>query len=186
MLRWLCREGEHVAQGDPLLEVETDKVVMEVESPATGILGGIRAREGDVVPVTTVIAFVVQAGERPPDEPPAPATSSPPAPSIRRATPLARRYAAVAGIDIDQIPASQPAGRITRGDVERYVAQLGAVQHESTADAGRPRATPAARRLARQYKVDLAQIPGSGPRRRVQEADVCAAVQGTQAQPPSR
>src|SRR5439155_751940 len=111
-------------------------------------------REGDVVPVTTVIAFVVQAGERLPDELPAPTTKSPTAPSIRRATPLARRYAAVAGVDIDQVPASQPAGRITRQDVERYLAQLGAVQRESTADAGRPRATPAARRLARQYKVD--------------------------------
>jgi len=177
VLRWLYREGDQVAQGDPLLEVETDKVVMEVEAPATGILGGIRAQAGAVVPVTTVIAFVVQAGERLPDDQPVAAQPqlATPAQPARRATPLARRYAAQAGIDILAIPASQPAGRIMRQDVERYLAQLVTTQRESPSDAGRPRATPAARRLARQHRLDLAQIAGSGPHRRVQAADVRAA-----------
>jgi pyruvate dehydrogenase E2 component (dihydrolipoamide acetyltransferase) len=176
VLRWLCREGEQVAQGDPLLEVETDKVVMEVEAPATGVLGGIRAQAGAVVPVTTVIAFVMQAGERLPDDQPV-AQSQPamPAQPARRATPVARRYAAQAGIDILAIPASQPAGRVMRQDVERYLAQLVPAPRESPSDAGRPRATPAARRLTRQHRLDLARIAGSGPQRRVQEADVRAA-----------
>jgi pyruvate dehydrogenase E2 component (dihydrolipoyllysine-residue acetyltransferase) len=173
VLRWLCREGDQVAQGDPLLEVETDKVVMEVEAPATGLLGGIRAQAGAVVPVTTVIAFVLQAGEPlPNDQPVVQSPLAVPAQQARRATPVARRYAAQAGIDILAIPATQPAGRVMRQDVERYLAQRVTAQPESPSDAGRPRATPAARRLARQQRLDLAQIAGSGPHRRVQAADV--------------
>ncbi len=172
VVRWLHREGDTVEQGDPLLEVETDKVVMEVEAPAAGVLAGIRAHEGQVVPVTEVIAVILQPGE---------AAAEAPAPEAPRATPVAQRIAAEAGVDIAQVPPSVPGGRVTREDVEQYLrsrgpaAQVTAPQPpppERVAASGRPRATPAARRRAREEGLDLAAIRGSGPQGRVQAADV--------------
>ncbi|HEV8353058.1 MAG TPA: lipoyl domain-containing protein [bacterium] len=68
IVRWLAREGHPVREGDPLVEVETDKVNMEIEAPAAGILTGIRAAPGETVPVATVIAYILQPGESLPDE----------------------------------------------------------------------------------------------------------------------
>src|SRR5216683_5021269 len=68
LLSWRKKEGEAVAKGEPLLEIETDKAVVEVESPAEGILAGVKAREGDVIPVGQTIAWIVQPGEKPPAE----------------------------------------------------------------------------------------------------------------------
>src|SRR2546427_12736336 len=70
LLRWLVAEGQPVAQGQPLMEIETDKVTVEIESPASGILAGIRARPGQEVPVGDVVAVV-----RGPNEPPPPAST---------------------------------------------------------------------------------------------------------------
>src|SRR2546421_3991737 len=63
VVRWLKQDGELVVKGEPLLEVETDKVTVEIEAPADGTLGGVRAPEGAEVPVGTVIAVVLAAGE---------------------------------------------------------------------------------------------------------------------------
>ncbi len=170
VVRWLRQAGECVDQGDPLLEVETDKTVMEVEAPATGILGGIQTAVGQTVPVTAVIGFILAPGEALSEAAPADGRGgvSPPSAPPRRATPVARRRAAEAGIDIDDVPAAGPARRVTRQDVEDYLAQ-------PAPRAGRPRATPAARRAARERGADLSQVAGSGPRGRIQQADVLAA-----------
>src|SRR5512135_293147 len=66
VLRWLKAEGETVGKGEPIMEIETDKVTVEIESPASGIVGGISAREGDTVPVGQTIAWVLAPGEKPP------------------------------------------------------------------------------------------------------------------------
>ncbi|MGH2373528.1 MAG: biotin/lipoyl-containing protein, partial [bacterium] len=63
VLRWLKGEGETVAKGEPLLEVETDKATVELEAPAAGILTGVTASAGDVVPVGRVIAAILAPGE---------------------------------------------------------------------------------------------------------------------------
>jgi len=63
LVRWLKRAGEAVAKGEPVMEIETDKVTVEIESPAAGILGGILAHEGDVVPVGQTIAWLLAPGE---------------------------------------------------------------------------------------------------------------------------
>ncbi|MDW8327537.1 MAG: lipoyl domain-containing protein, partial [Anaerolineales bacterium] len=68
IVRWLKRAGETVEQGEPIAEVTTDKVNMEVEAPASGILDGLRYAEGDTVPVTEVIAYIRSAGETPMDK----------------------------------------------------------------------------------------------------------------------
>src|SRR5919109_1004118 len=70
VLRWLKSEGDAVSKGEPLLEIETDKVTVEIESPADGQLGAISAAEGDEVPVGQVVAVVLGAGESAPDAEP--------------------------------------------------------------------------------------------------------------------
>ncbi|MGH7904911.1 MAG: lipoyl domain-containing protein, partial [Candidatus Dormibacteraceae bacterium] len=84
VLRWIVAEGQPVREGDPLCQVETDKVNMEVESPAAGVLAAIRVPPGGTVPVTSILAYVaadeaeasgLRAGEAagPRDAEPAPA-----------------------------------------------------------------------------------------------------------------
>src|SRR5271157_188432 len=70
LVAWRKKEGDSVSKGEPLLEVETDKAVLEVEAPADGFLAGISAHEGAVVPVGRTIAWIVRAGESPPQDAP--------------------------------------------------------------------------------------------------------------------
>ena len=66
LVRWLKQEGDQVAKGEPLMEVETDKATVEVESPGTGTLSAITAAEGDDVAVGHPIALILAPGESPP------------------------------------------------------------------------------------------------------------------------
>ena len=63
VVRWLKAPGQVVSKGEPVVEIETDKITVEIESPASGVLGNVTAREGDVVPVGQTIAVVLAAGE---------------------------------------------------------------------------------------------------------------------------
>ena len=67
LISWLKMEGEAVLEGEPIMEVETDKATVEIEASASGSLGGVRAQEGDEVPVGQVIAWILDPGESPPD-----------------------------------------------------------------------------------------------------------------------
>src|SRR4051794_10350450 len=68
IVSWLKQEGDVVTKGEPILEIETDKAVVEVEATADGLLTGIMSREGEVVPVGVTIAWIVAPGEEPPVE----------------------------------------------------------------------------------------------------------------------
>ena len=133
VLRWLKAEGDTVAKGEPLLEIETDKVTVELESPATGVLAGIRAAEGDDVPVGETIAFVLAAGESLPEPVVSSAGAAPAgvsgnrepaaaaAPADRRrslASPKARRIAAERGVDVAALSGSGPGGAVVAADVD--------------------------------------------------------------------
>ncbi len=135
VVRWLRSEGDPVAKGEPLLEIETDKVTVEVESPADGTLAAVRAHAGEDVPVGEAIAVVLAAGESAAlvPTPTAAAVTAPPtsaghghaavaavpAVSARRrlASPKARRLAAERGVDIDALAGSGPSGAIVADDV---------------------------------------------------------------------
>jgi len=145
LVAWKKKEGEAVAKGEPLLEVETDKAVVEVEALAEGILGGITARPGDVVPVGQTIAWLLQPGEQPPsvtrplqtgrtlDNRPvaaaAAATAAPPATQAAppagpiRVSPRARRLAKELGVDLRTIAGSGPDGEIVAADVQSAAAR---------------------------------------------------------------
>ncbi len=133
LLRWLKAEGESVSKGEPLLEVETDKVTVELEAPADGVVAAIRA-EGDDVPVGEIVAFVLAPGESPPEAAPAalgvsreasvqaePATETASAteerPRRRLASPKARRLAQERGVDLDSVTGSGPHGSVLAADL---------------------------------------------------------------------
>jgi pyruvate dehydrogenase E2 component (dihydrolipoamide acetyltransferase) len=113
VVRWLRSEGDVLVKGEPLLEVETDKVTVEIEAPADGMLSGVSAPEGTAVPVGTVIAVVVaQTDSIEVQHEPEPARSSRPL-----ASPKARRLAENLGVAIDSIGGSGPGGAVVTADV---------------------------------------------------------------------
>ena len=186
IVRWLVKEGDRVEPDDPLAEVTTDKVNMEVPAPAEGLLGGIRYPEGATVPVTKVIAYILQEGEAVPERDPEPEpshpseavierTDSPPA-SMPPISPLAMKIARSEGVPLAQVQGSGPEGRITRQDVEAFLRSSTHVSADAAP--GKVRATPAARRAAREGGINLLSLEGSGPRGRIQAADVAGAERG--------
>jgi pyruvate dehydrogenase E2 component (dihydrolipoamide acetyltransferase) len=157
VVKWLKREGDRVASGDALAEIETDKAVLELEATTAGVLRKIFAQEDSKVPVGQLLAVIgaededvsslIGRSSSSPPQPPPPTTiaasMSPAAPPsavapdsgatvrpepITReridASPLARRMAEEAGIDIAQVPGTGPGGRVVKRDIEAFLAQL--------------------------------------------------------------
>src|SRR5512140_2347800 len=93
LIAWRKQEGETVAKGEPLMEVETDKVTVEIEAPASGVLSAVRAHAGDTVPVGQTIALILAPGEQAPVSVTPTPTAAQPDRARLEATPLARRVA---------------------------------------------------------------------------------------------
>jgi pyruvate dehydrogenase E2 component (dihydrolipoamide acetyltransferase) len=159
LVSWKKREGEQVAKGEMLLEVETDKAVVEIEAQAEGVLGGVTARVGDVVPVGQTIAWLLKPGEKPPaatapaqtgrtmDSRPAAATTTAAsaAPEVAssgpvRVSPKARRLAKELGVDINRLRGSGPEGEIVADDIQ--AAAKGAATPAARSAPEAARATP--------------------------------------------
>jgi pyruvate dehydrogenase E2 component (dihydrolipoamide acetyltransferase) len=134
LLRWIKNEGDTVTKGEPLMEIETDKVTVEIEAPADGTLAGILAAEGDDVPVGDPVAYVLAEGEDLPqttDRPAAAPSAAPPAGATtngspvvvdspaRRvlASPKARRLAREHGVKIEDLRGTGPHGAVQAVDV---------------------------------------------------------------------
>ena len=126
VLRWLKADGDSVAKGEPLLEVETDKVTVEIEAPADGTLAAITAGDGIEVPVGTVIALVLAEGEVAAAVPVAAAGNGDAAvverPRRRLASPKARRLAQLRGVDLETLAGSGPNGAVVAADVDAALA----------------------------------------------------------------
>jgi len=136
LVSWKKKAGEQVKKGEMLLEIETDKAVVEIEAQGDGILGGVTAKEGDVVPVGQTIAWLLKPGEQPPanvaaaqtgrkmDSAPAaaaatvaPAAPEPVSAAGARISPKARRLAREHGVDIATLRGSGPGGEILAEDI---------------------------------------------------------------------
>jgi pyruvate dehydrogenase E2 component (dihydrolipoamide acetyltransferase) len=189
VLAWLVNEGDHVDAGDPIMEVSTDKVSMEVEAPTSGILAGFKYKVGDVVPVTEIIAYILAPGEA---VPALTDTALTPHPSPERGvplgegspdgedtarrvrtTPLASRIAQAQAVDVTQITGSGPRGRVTARDVQNAAQSQDVVGTGRALSAGgKVSASPAARRLAETYGIALAEVQGTGYAGRIQSADI--------------
>jgi pyruvate dehydrogenase E2 component (dihydrolipoyllysine-residue acetyltransferase) len=199
VLRWLKAPGDRVQKGDPLVEIETDKITTEIEAPESGILGEVTAREGEVVPVGQTIARILEAagavvavagrgpavaapagagsGPRTDGVPPAPSSGAAGASSSAgaaiKASPLARKLAEQHGIDLAQVKAS--GGTIQKADVLAYVESRKAAPAANGAAVRLTAASPKARRLAAERGLDISALVGSGPGGAVLSADVAAA-----------
>ena len=201
VIRWLKSPGDAVTKGEPIVEIETDKVTTEIEAPASGILRQVTAAEGDVVPVGQPIAVVFAHGEAGGVAAASVAatadaasgataaagsfsTARPSAASAVKASPLARRLAEQHGVDLAQIKTSS--GRIDKADVLAYVESrnataqasgpgLGTAVHQRADGNGAVRlvaASPKARRLAAERGLDVGALRGSGPDGAVLVSDV--------------
>jgi pyruvate dehydrogenase E2 component (dihydrolipoamide acetyltransferase) len=136
LISWFKKEGDSVAKGEPLLEIETDKAVMEIESPGEGILGGVKAQAGAEVPVGQTIAWILRPGEVAPAEevraesgrrhdsatlpsnPPATEMHTASSPAASRISPKARRLAKEQGVDLAHVRGSGPGGEILASDIQ--------------------------------------------------------------------
>jgi pyruvate dehydrogenase E2 component (dihydrolipoamide acetyltransferase) len=153
LAKWLVKEGDSVASGDLLAEIETDKATMEFEAVDEGVIGKITVPEGtEKVKVGTVIATLIVEGEEPGDAAPAPKAEEP-KPSAE---------------------AEQPKKE------EVKVAATAAAKSEpaSSGSEGRIKASPLARRLAANDGIDLSAVKGSGPGGRIVRADLAGAAKG--------
>jgi len=141
--KWLVKEGDQVEKGDALFEVATDKVNMEVESTANGVVLKIMAAEGETIPITQTVAYIGKPGEvieEKEESVPAPQKTEekPEAVQIEekkatidletageriKASPLARRLASEYGLDLSKIQGTGPGGRIVKEDIEKAYQQ---------------------------------------------------------------
>ncbi|HUA21958.1 MAG TPA: dihydrolipoamide acetyltransferase family protein [Bryobacteraceae bacterium] len=159
IISWLKKEGDSIAKGEPLAEIETDKVVLELEAPGEGVLAGVKSGAGEVVPVGQVIAWIVAPGEKPPadgqtaapaaramtEKRPAPAAVAAPPSAAKapepepRVSPKARRMAKELGVDLSRVTGTGPSGIISGEDVERAAAaQKGAPAPSASAPVAIP------------------------------------------------
>jgi pimeloyl-ACP methyl ester carboxylesterase len=148
--RWLAKNGAAVAKGEPLFEMESEKAAVEVESPAAGTIRDIVIREGGSAPIGSVVARIFLESE--PYAPAAGETNRTPTASVASG-PTPTEHADFSAPAPDRSETTQPA----------------------TSRPARPRATPLARRLARQHGIALDQLRGSGPNGRIQQRDVLQA-----------
>lgn len=178
--QWFKSEGDSVEKGEPLFEVETEKITNKVESTAGGILFQIVVTAGTKVPVGTVVAVIAEAGETPErmegvqvDEvkkdagparaaPGKPPPEEPKAKAFVPASPAAKRLARELGVEISLVTGSGPGGRITEADVTKY--------HEEGPPA--PRITPLALEIAKKEGLDISTIKGTGERGKITREDV--------------
>ena len=210
IVKWLKKEGDSVQEGEPIVEIETAKIQTELESTASGVLARIVAQEGEIVPIRGVLAVIAAPGEVVPDAPasapsaatsaplsppatkavePDGATTAPPPPPLQdgagvQVVPAARRLAQQNKIDLSKVQGSGPRGRILIADVEKAIEGATAPPPQPATDGARVQVVPAARRLAQQNGITLAQVQGSGPGGRILVADVEKALQGPGAAAP--
>src|SRR5262245_12015810 len=143
--RWFVKDGAAVRQGDVLFEIETDKAAMEIDAPASGVIRNIVGKEGIDIPVGEPVAWIYAEGE----------------------DAAAAGVAASASPEAAIVPtAPAPRAETTVSSQDGH-ARAAPVTQESPAPAGAVRATPLARRLAKEGRIDIAAVTGSGPRGRI-------------------
>jgi len=195
--KWHKKEGDKVEAGEVLLEVMTDKVSLEIEAYNSGYLLKVLRNQGEEVPVTEVIAYIGQKGEKVVET----AKTAMPVQEVNNApvtaatisqgvsvsaddskdikiSPLAKNLALSKGVDISKVSGTGPGGRIVKEDIENYAAQADLQPAVSSTGAGdfdeRIKISPLAKSLAKELGVDIAQIRGTGPEGRIVKEDILA------------
>ena len=160
IVEWLKKAGEPVQQGEPIVEIESEKATNEVEAPITGIMRSIEIQEGDSAPVGEAIAVIALPGEELSDEQVAELLREDAEIKRQRAEMLTKQHAA---------PKASPTDTTSR------------VIRAPTSAGGRVNASPAARRLAQELGVDLTIVAGTGPGGMIGREDVQRAAEEAKA-----
>jgi 2-oxoglutarate dehydrogenase E2 component (dihydrolipoamide succinyltransferase) len=174
IVRWIKKVGESVERDEPLFEISTDKVDAEIPSPAAGVLTEIKVKEGETVPVNSVVATIGVAGEAAASPAPPPQAAAAQAPAPAATTPPA---------SAPQVPAPAPAAQVPSPTPETQPAS--AAQGASKEDARRQRSSPLVRKIAQEHQVDIQQIAGSGIGGRVTKNDILGYLENKPASAPA-
>jgi len=173
IVRWIKKVGDTVDRDEPLFEISTDKVDAEIPSPGAGVVTEIKVKEGETVPVNSVVAVIGEAGAAaatpPAAAPPAPAPSAPAASEMPQA----------AAGQPEAAPAMQSAAARTSDGRDL---QAGAPSRE---DLRRQKSSPLVRKIAREHNVDIQQINGTGISGRVTKNDILGYLQSPAAAAPA-
>jgi pyruvate dehydrogenase E2 component (dihydrolipoamide acetyltransferase) len=157
IVRWLKRVGDAVDRDEPLFEISTDKVDAEIPSPAAGVVTEIRSKEGETVPVNTVVAVIAAAGTATTTSPEPANVAAPAVPAAASAVPVAAAPVAAPS------PVASAAPEESAG---------------SDSDDQRVRSSPLVRKIAKEHNIDISKIPGTGISGRVTKNDILSVVQG--------
>ena len=182
IVRWIKKVGDKVDRDEPLFEISTDKVDAEIPSPAAGVVSEIRVKEGETVPVNSIVAVIGAAGaaasapsaSAPPAAPPAKPAEPP------KASPQGDGSPTATAPPREQAPASAPPARETgQARAEAKPAERPASSGaKSTEDLVRERSSPLVRKIAKEHDVDISQIHGTGIAGRVTKDDILGFLSG--------
>jgi pyruvate dehydrogenase E2 component (dihydrolipoamide acetyltransferase) len=165
IVRWLKSEGEKVEKGDPLYELDTEKVTQEVEADSSGVLLKILAQEGDEIEVGKAIAVIGEEGEEvPTDESEPKAEAEKPKAEAEEPTEVTEEEPAEEGEPAPEREDERERGKETGTEAPS--------EPEQRVNGGRVKASPLARRIAKERGIDLAQLRGTGPEGRIVAEDV--------------
>jgi pyruvate dehydrogenase E2 component (dihydrolipoamide acetyltransferase) len=153
IVRWLKSVGEDVDRDEPLFEISTDKVDAEIPSPVSGRLAEIRVKEGETVPVNSVVAIIGAAGE----------------------TTTAAPTASPAAAPNPQASATAPAAEDEAADAD--------AEADGADEPHRQKSSPVVRRIAREHNVDISKIQGTGINGRVTKQDILGFIESGGAEP---
>ncbi len=171
IVRWIKKVGDRVERDEPLFEISTDKVDAEIPSPSAGVLVEIRAKEGETVPVNSVVAVIGEAGAAV-AAPPAPAAKAEaPAPVPVAPAPPVPPIAPVAPAPVAAAPAAPTPAPIP-SPIPAGVAPPSRAVSGSAAEGQRQKSSPLVRRIAKEHSVDLSRVPGTGLGGRVTKDDI--------------
>ncbi|HYN09223.1 MAG TPA: dihydrolipoamide acetyltransferase family protein [Vicinamibacterales bacterium] len=185
IVRWIKKVGEPIDKDEPLFEISTDKVDAEIPSPGAGVLLEIKVKEGETVPVNSVVAVIGGAGEKVAAA--APAASAPPSQALSApdgsAAPPSQALSAPDGSaapppQASSAPDGSAAPPPNSGPAEPMVAARPApTGPETLADLRRQRSSPLVRRIAKEHGIDIKELNGSGISGRVTKKDILSYVE---------
>lgn len=171
--KWLKKPGEKIERDEPLFEISTDKVDAEIPSPAAGVLKEIKVREGQTVPIQTVVAIIDAAGAASA----APVLEPVPAQADAAKTPAVPPQAKTETPMAAAAPAPPQEAKHAPSVPVSAAGTPTLPQRPSAAAAKNVRSSPLVRRIAREHNIDLTHVPGTGAGGRVSKKDILAALE---------
>src|SRR5882762_6131384 len=164
--KWLKKPGDKVERDEPLFEISTDKVDAEIPSPTAGVLKEIKVKEGQTVPINTVVATIDGAGA---------AAAAPAAAQTPAATPAAKAEAPKPAV---ATPTPGPASRPGPVAVPAPQAAPAAAASAPAREGARIHSSPLVRRMAKEHGIDLGGVPGTGAGGRITKEDIESVIAG--------